>query len=68
MQLQMEVCDLDECDFLETQFVEFESYKDYTNALINNTNNNDEVIDQKPINKEANVVKSTKISSLKKLV
>ena len=40
MQLQMEVCDLDECDFLETQFVEFESYKDYTNALINNDNNN----------------------------
>lgn len=26
MQLQMEVCDLDECDFLETRFIEYESY------------------------------------------
>ena len=25
MQLQMETCDLDECDFLETQFVEYEN-------------------------------------------
>jgi len=30
MQLQMEVCDLDECDFLETKFTEYESYSDYT--------------------------------------
>jgi len=33
MQLQMEVCDLDECDFLETKFTEypdFGSYKDDT--------------------------------------
>ena len=29
MQLQMEVCDLDECDFLETKFVEYESYDEY---------------------------------------
>ena len=29
MQLQMEVCDLDECDFLETKFVEFDSYSDF---------------------------------------
>jgi hypothetical protein len=27
MQLQMEVCDLDECDFLETKFVEYENYQ-----------------------------------------
>ena len=31
MQLQMEVCDLDECDFLETKFVEYESYLDFLN-------------------------------------
>lgn len=31
MQLQMEVCDLDECDFLETKFVEYESYLDFSN-------------------------------------
>lgn len=29
MQLQMEVCDLNECDFLETKFVEYESERDY---------------------------------------
>ena len=29
MQLQMEVCDLDECDFIETKFTEYESYADY---------------------------------------
>jgi putative phage-type endonuclease len=29
MQLQMEVCDLDECDFLETKFVEYPDRKSY---------------------------------------
>ena len=29
MQLQMEVCDLDECDFVETKFIEFESESDF---------------------------------------
>jgi putative phage-type endonuclease len=29
MQIQMETCDLNECDFLETQFVEYDSYNDY---------------------------------------
>jgi putative phage-type endonuclease len=29
MQLQMEVCDLDECDFLETKFMEYEKYSDF---------------------------------------
>jgi putative phage-type endonuclease len=31
MQLQMEVCDLDECDFLETKFVEYPDYQTYKN-------------------------------------
>jgi putative phage-type endonuclease len=31
MQLQMEVCDLDECDFLETKFVEYPDYDSYRN-------------------------------------
>ena len=31
MQLQMEVCDLDECDFLETKFVEYSNYDSYIN-------------------------------------
>jgi putative phage-type endonuclease len=29
MQLQMETCDLDECDFLETQFKEYETHSDF---------------------------------------
>jgi putative phage-type endonuclease len=29
MQLQMEVCDLDECDFLETKFIEYPDYSSY---------------------------------------
>ena len=31
MQLQMEVCDLDECDFFETKFVEYSDYESYRN-------------------------------------
>ena len=31
MQLQMEVCNLNECDFLETKFVEYESEEDFIN-------------------------------------
>jgi putative phage-type endonuclease len=31
MQLQMEVCDLDECDFLETKFTEYPDYNSYQN-------------------------------------
>lgn len=29
MQIQMEVCDLDECDFVESKFVEYDSYSEY---------------------------------------
>jgi putative phage-type endonuclease len=31
MQLQMEVCDLDECDFLETKFIEYPDYQSSRN-------------------------------------
>jgi putative phage-type endonuclease len=31
MQLQMEVCDLNDCDFLETQFIEYENEQDFIN-------------------------------------
>ena len=31
MQLQMETCDLNECDFLETKFIEYESVIDFEN-------------------------------------
>jgi putative phage-type endonuclease len=38
MQLQMEVCDLDECDFLETKFVEYENTESFYQDLeISNT-------------------------------
>jgi putative phage-type endonuclease len=33
MQMQMEVCDLDECDFLETKFVEYEKPELFFNDL-----------------------------------
>lgn len=31
MQAQMEVCNFDECDFLETKFVEYSNYREYVN-------------------------------------
>jgi putative phage-type endonuclease len=34
MQLQMEVCDLDECDFLETKFTEYPDYNTYQNDIL----------------------------------
>lgn len=34
MQLQMETCDLDECDFLETQFKEYDSWNDYKEDVL----------------------------------
>jgi len=34
MQLQMEVCDLNECDFLETKFIEYENYNSFINDSI----------------------------------
>ena len=33
MQVQMEVCDLNECDFLETRFTEYPDLESYTNAV-----------------------------------
>jgi len=33
MQLQMEVCNLDECDFLETKFIEYECANDFFKEL-----------------------------------
>jgi putative phage-type endonuclease len=35
MQLQMEVCDLDECDFLETKFVEYPDFTSYKDDTLN---------------------------------
>jgi hypothetical protein len=29
MQIQMEVCDLNECDFLETRFIEYDNYQEF---------------------------------------
>ena len=41
MQVQMEVCNLNECDFLETKFVEYESKDEYDNdGNFNYTHNN----------------------------
>jgi putative phage-type endonuclease len=50
MQMQMEVCNLEECDFLETKFVEYESANDfYSDATFSNKewtdSENDSIID-----------------------
>ena len=43
MQLQMEVCDLDECDFLETKFTEYPDWNTYNNdSIISTTDNTEE--------------------------
>jgi hypothetical protein len=42
MQLQMEVCDLDECDFLETKFTEYPDYHSYRNDSIMSSLNGEE--------------------------
>ena len=39
MQLQMEVCDLDECDFLETKFVEYENAQSFYQDLESKNSN-----------------------------
>jgi hypothetical protein len=44
MQLQMEVCDLDECDFLETKFVEYSDRQSYESDLPLNTNHKGVII------------------------
>ena len=46
MQLQMEVCDLNECDFLETKFIEYpdrHSYESDTRVVDGSPNNDDTI-------------------------
>jgi hypothetical protein len=45
MQLQMEVCDLDECDFLETKFIEYPDYMSYTDDTLNEWHEDEEGIE-----------------------
>ena len=48
MQLQMEVCDLDECDFLETKFIEYpdrHSYNDDSISVVDNDEDDEETRD-----------------------
>ena len=33
MQIQMEVCELNRCDFLETRFIEYDSYDEFINSI-----------------------------------
>ena len=40
MQIQMEVCDLNECDFLETRFLEYENEEDFLNDFHVDINSN----------------------------
>ena len=41
-QLQMEVCDLNECDFLETKFIEYSDFQSYCNDSSLSKSNGDE--------------------------
>ena len=43
MQLQMEVCNLNECDFLECRFKEYESEEEFREDGTFNYNNNDKM-------------------------
>ena len=45
MQLQMEVCDLDECDFLETKFTEYSDYISYSYDTSDEVYEDDECIE-----------------------
>lgn len=45
MQLQMEVCDLDECDFLETKFTEYSDYSSYIYDTLDEYYEDDEGIE-----------------------
>lgn len=49
MQLQMEVCDLDECDFLETKFIEYPDYVSYLNDTLDDYYEDDDGIEFKNI-------------------
>jgi putative phage-type endonuclease len=40
MQLQMEVCDLDDCDFVETKFIEYPDRQSYEDDCKNSDDNN----------------------------
>ncbi len=40
MQLQMEVCDLDDCDFLETKFIEYNTSQEFYDDLSKDNDNN----------------------------
>jgi putative phage-type endonuclease len=42
MQLQMEVCDLEKCDFLETKFTEYSDYQSYRNDSTTSVYNGEE--------------------------
>jgi putative phage-type endonuclease len=44
MQLQMEVCNLDECDFLETKFTEYDSAEAYWDNLVESNDNNNNTV------------------------
>jgi len=51
MQLQMEVCDLDECDFLETKFIEYPDTQSFYNDTKMDENGNKKLtlsLDDKP--------------------
>ena len=64
-QIQMEVCNLNECDFLETKFIEYDNYNAYINEnfdKIPEPNNFDEIVED---DSTTNSTKSSVISECK---
>ena len=49
MQLQMEVCELDECDFLETKFIEYTDYSAYVFDTLDEVYEDEEGIEFKNV-------------------
>jgi putative phage-type endonuclease len=49
MQLQMEVCDLNECDFLETKFIEYENSSDFFKEIETDLELQKPVLDDKGV-------------------
>ena len=54
MQLQMEVCDLNECDFLETKFTEYENENSFLDDY-HKSKNDDECVNESDIETNADI-------------
>lgn len=59
MQLQMEVCNLDSCDFLETKFIEYSDWSSYQNDYFEIIDDDENIDDDYSENENENEIDST---------